>query len=373
MMNPFCAACQQGTKTERTIKCTLCEANYHQICVSVSLSDSVKAKDSWQCPKCRAKGRISDNTNVPPHVASSTSHGGGAPSSTSTQAPPPLPMQAAESVAHQRPLKRVASGSPLADNEEDLDTSSPSIFSELRLLRRDIAEMKSTLTHLSEGIDKCNARLDNYECRIEKLEEKDSTIAFLHDTVAKLEVHLNHQAQAHMKNEFEIMGIQESPSESLAHIAMATATKLGIDLAANDIDWVVRAGQRKLSAVYSNFDTKFPRPIIVRLLRKQKRDEVLQAAKSRRNLTSDNIVAGGPVRNVFINEHLTKVNRLLFRESRTKCKESGFKFCWVKGGTIYIRKAEGMPAMAISTTSDLERLFGPAQPTFKEVPNSVPT
>ncbi|KOB69746.1 HSP90 cochaperone CDC37-like proteinue [Operophtera brumata] len=109
---------------------------------------------------------------------------------------------------------------------------------------------------------------------LEMEEVKDTAISSLHDTVAKLEDQLNHQAQAHMKNEFEIMGIDEFPSENLAHIAMATATKVGIDLAADDIDWMARAGQRKLNAVNSTFNTKFPRPIIVRLLRKQKRDEV---------------------------------------------------------------------------------------------------
>lgn len=357
-MNPFCGACQQATKSERTIKCTNCEAIFHQICASLTVSDSVKAKDTWKCPKCRVKGRKSDNTITPsPASVTDTSHGAYASSATGT--PPPEP------VSHHRPLKRVASGSPLADNEE-FDSSSPSIVSELRLLRKDIAEMKSTLLHLSEGIDKCNNRLDSYECRIKTLEDQDSMVSSLHDTVAQLEDQLNYQAQAHMKNEIEIMGINEEHSENLVHIVMSTATKVGIDLAANDIDWVARAGQRKISAVNTNFDSKFPRPIIVRFLRKQKRDDILQAAKSRRNLSSEGIGAAGSARYIFLNEHLTKTNRLLFREARTKSKESGFKFCWVKNGAIQLRKAEGKPAMVIRSTSDLERLFGTTQPTSKD-------
>ncbi|KOB65506.1 Uncharacterized protein OBRU01_22645 [Operophtera brumata] len=354
-MNPFCGGCKQATETERTIKCTICEANYHQICVSLTVSDCVKVKDSWKCPKCRVKGRKSDNTITPILAAGTdTTHSACASSATGT----PLP----EPVSHQRPLKRAASGSPLADINEELDSSSPSIFSELRLLRKDIAEMKSTLLHLSEGIDKCNNRLDSYECRIKTLEEQDMTISSLHVTVAQLKEQLNSQAQAQMKNEIEIMGISEEHGENLIHIAMSTATKVGIDLAANDIDWVARAGQRKISTVNSNLDSKFPRPIIVRLLRKQKRDEMLQAAKSRRNLSSEGIVNAGSAL-VFVNEHLTKANRLLFREARGKSKESGFKFCWVRNGAILLRQAEGKPAMVIRCTSDLERLFGSIQPT----------
>ncbi|XP_045763694.1 uncharacterized protein LOC123866284, partial [Maniola jurtina] len=168
---------------------------------------------------------------------------------------------------------------------------------------------------------------------------------------------INTQAQNHLKNEIEICGIPECPNENATHLALLLAKKIGVEVSDQDIDWTSRAGPRVLSAVNATGNArKYPRPIVVRLLRRSKRDEFLKASKSRRNITSTDLNLPGPAQKVFINERLTQRNRLLFRECRIQTKQLGYEFCWCNNGTIYVRAREGKSASAIRNHEDLERL-----------------
>lgn len=94
----------------------------------------------------------------------------------------------------------------------------------------------------------------------------------------------------------------------------------------------------------------------MRLLRRSKRDQIIRASKSHRNIkTSDLELPGEPSR-VFINERLTKQNRALFWDARSRAKNLGW-FCWVNQGTIYVRESEGKPAQAIRSPGDLDRVL----------------
>ncbi|CAG4985231.1 unnamed protein product [Colias eurytheme] len=59
---------------------------------------------------------------------------------------------------------------------------------------------------------------------------------------------------------------------------------------------------------------------------------------------------------IYFNERLTQENRHLFRAARQQTKASGYKYCWIKNGVVYIRKQEGNPAIAIKKPEDLHQL-----------------
>ncbi|KAL4720014.1 hypothetical protein ACJJTC_009567 [Scirpophaga incertulas] len=100
---------------------------------------------------------------------------------------------------------------------------------------------------------------------------------------------------------------------------------------------------------------RLPRPITVRFIRRLKRDEFLKAARSRHPISSSDLKINGVDRNLYFNERLTQSNRQLFRSTKLRAGELGFRFCWVKNGTILVRKQEGNPSMAIRTNEDLDR------------------
>lgn len=162
-----------------------------------------------------------------------------------------------------------------------------------------------------------------------------------------------------MKNHLEITGIAEQSNENLSHVVIVASQKIGIELQESDIEDVLRVGS-KASKTKTAKENLTPRPIVLKLLRKNKRDEILNAAKSRRNVTSENVVAGQPSK-IYFNERLTKDNRRLFREARTRANEYRFRYCWVRNGSIYVRKDDGNPAIRITSNLELDEKVGAAK------------
>ncbi|KAL4706092.1 hypothetical protein ACJJTC_005116 [Scirpophaga incertulas] len=173
------------------------------------------------------------------------------------------------------------------------------LTSEIRLLTQEILSLKDKLESATTSLDKCHKRLDELaetitksETRINKLEKSERMVNSMLLTINKLQTEIDTQAQNNVRNEIEIIGVPEVRNESLMHIVMSAAKKIG------------------------------------------------DANKS-----------------VFINERLTNHTRLLFRESRTRSKEHGFTYCWIKNGFIYVRQQDGSPAQCIRNQDDLLRIF----------------
>lgn len=59
---------------------------------------------------------------------------------------------------------------------------------------------------------------------------------------------------------------------------------------------------------------------------------------------------------LFFNDNLTQANRELFWLTRTRGKESRFRFVWLKNAKIFAKKEEGSPVIRINTVRDLAKL-----------------
>ncbi|CAH1977268.1 unnamed protein product [Acanthoscelides obtectus] len=51
---------------------------------------------------------------------------------------------------------------------------------------------------------------------------------------------------------------------------------------------------------------------------------------------------------VYVNEHLSLANKILFKEARTVAKNKKYKFVWTKGGQIFVRKDDTSKTIHIS-------------------------
>lgn len=150
--------------------------------------------------------------------------------------------------------------------------------------------------------------------------------------------------------------------------------KLSVVLQESDIADITRAGPKQHTGNKSQLEPMRHRPITVKLTRKAKRDELLSAARMRRNISTENITNTPPTL-IYINERLTKENRVLFRASRSRARAHGFRYCWLRNGAIFVRKAENgngsrNPAIRIHSLDDLEKHVGPV-PTSTFVPETV--
>ncbi|KAL4715782.1 hypothetical protein ACJJTC_006361 [Scirpophaga incertulas] len=134
-------------------------------------------------------------------------------------------------------------------------------------------------------------------------------------TIDKLQSEIDLQAQNYVRNEIEIIGVPEVRDESLMHIVLTASKKISIDLNTQDVDWIAHAGSAK--KIISDSTANFPRPIVSRLLRRTKQDEII----------------------------------------KIRSKKCGLTYCWTKNGTIYVRKQDGNPAQFIRNQEDLLRVF----------------
>ncbi|XP_047025530.1 uncharacterized protein LOC124634150 [Helicoverpa zea] len=239
------------------------------------------------------------------------------------------------------------------------------LTSEIKLLRDDVGDLKTNIKMLTDLLIQCNQRLElsekrvtEAETKIQCLEKQVNEIPVLKATIQQLSEQVQSQAKSNLKNQVEILGINETTNENPVHTILTVAMKLGVDLQDTDIDFVTRTGPRfnnNSEITSSPRQENQPRPLVVKFLRHNKRNEFLRAGKTRRNISSEKLDVPGPSRTIYINERLTKEDRQLFRAARLRAKECDYKFCWIKNGTVYIRKKEGNPAITIKTMDDLLR------------------
>lgn len=292
----------------------------------------------WICPDCQAAAKKGgDNSQTP--VRPST------PGENVT-------YRANREVVHQY-------SEDLSLGSIDLKT----LTSEIRLLRQEMSNFRSEFAAVVASLALCQNHLDEVsskliatEKRVEALEDEQKQYANLKATIAILHQRIENQAQSQLKNEIEIAGLEETKNENPYHLALTTASKIGVNIAEEDLENVTRAGPRR-NIDEEKSEPNLPRPLVVRFTRKGQRDNFIKAAKSRRNLISKDIVGHGPERKVFINERLTRDKRLLFRQARKQALEADVKYCWVKNGSIYIRKRAGNPAICIHSLDELHRLL----------------
>lgn len=348
-----CSACPSKIRDGNYITCKSeeCGKTFHLLCTSVA-SKYPARKETWICPDCQAATKKGGDNSTTPIRAQ---------------------VVVTENVAFHNQLGAQERDEPkiLAPSEDGLQA----LTSEIRMLRQEMLALKTDLCDAVTSLTRCHERLDDVtaqfaisETRLKELEAQKTECILLRAKVTDLENTLNNQAQLGLKNEVELLGVPECGNENLNHVLLVTATTIGVSLTDLDIDTVTRTGPRRTAqdshggSSDHNGHTSFSRPVVARFCRKSKRDEFLKAARLRRNLTSKSLNMDGPEQKIFVNERLTRTNRLLFRETRLRSRGSGYKHCWIRNGTIFVRKQDQdgksrSPPIVIHSERDLDDLF----------------
>lgn len=359
-MSTKCSGCGKPIQSLDFLECSACQETYDLLCLGFDGESfrvmSQETKDRWICPVCTSSRPKGDNTHTPI----------GSPSCSlnSTYNTLDRGNTTLDRVNNLRGNRRQVTAPSLFCESEISQ-----LVSEIRQLREEIQEIKDQnkeIALLRQDVFALKEQVlsvplafaaskDEYE---KKIIAQDAEIADLKRSVSNLQSLFNMQEQNILRNELEIAGVPEADSENLQHVAMVMASRLGVELTAGDLDCVRRVGLKRPQTVLNK--EWMPRPIVVKLLRRSKRDVIIQSAKARRNLTSET-VAQGTARKVYINERLTKANRALFKESRTRAQQYNFRYCWIRYGAIFMRQTEKKPAILIRSQSDLDQQVGQAQ------------
>ena len=172
-----------------------------------------------------------------------------------------------------------------------------------------------------------------------KLEEKDKEIK---DNL--------HEFEQHYRNNYiELHNVPENENEAikdLEGIVVAVSKEIGVEIKREEIEAIHRIPTKNSSR---------PKPIIVEISSRKKRNQLLTAKKGKR-IIHDKVFRNGKSELVYINESLTKYHKELLYKSKSAATEKGYKFTWTKDGKIYTRKTETSTVKRIKNENDLDKL-----------------
>lgn len=177
---------------------------FHPLCLNMNEDLDKIEKDyltSWECPNCTSRTPKGNSVCLPLSPRTPTIS---------------------------RPTKRKAVLSPYRDSKSD------PLAVEIRLLREDLQDMKHCIKALTETITQCISRTTALESRVVQAEAKiatltkdNSVIPALKQHIVSLEQQVSTQQNNIMRNEIEIVGINEHPHENLTHIVTVIAQRIG--------------------------------------------------------------------------------------------------------------------------------------------------
>lgn len=166
--------------------------------------------------------------------------------------------------------------------------------------------------------------------------------------IDELRSELNYLQQRDRQCNLEIAGIPERPHENLNAYLTNIAFYSGVQLSAQDVDHITRIQTR----------TKIPgRPklILAKLKSRFLRDSIISGIRKKKGVTTTNIDVSGETRHIYVNEHLTPLNKLLYKNTRDKAKATQYQHVWVRDGKVFVRKDDSSPALLIRDMTDLKR------------------
>ncbi|XP_026332000.1 uncharacterized protein LOC113239295 [Hyposmocoma kahamanoa] len=231
-------------------------------------------------------------------------------------------------------------------------------------MRAEMQEFRKSIASLTSAVGACNNRIDELTKRVEYLEKCSSNpeptdVCEFKKTIAALKLELNDRDQGLLSNDLEIAGIPEDKNENPIHLVLAVAMKMGVTLEERDIVSAERVGGVLRRRPESDpKESLRPGPIVVRLARRTQREELLSAARVRRNATTAGLGLASPERRLYVNERLTRLNRHIFYKARSESLRANYKYVWTRDGKIFTRKEHGAERHRLRSEDDIAITFG---------------
>lgn len=316
-MSKSCKVCkQQVGRKNPGLECSgFCERSYHRACLSLSPErfQALRSEGvTWVCPDCRGAGSPT------------------AASLPAVQASPPIQFAGAEGV--------------------DLAAAIVAIRADLRGIRMQQSELMTSVNFCSNKITDFEAQLLEMKKNTSKIDVIMAENRKLRTELDQMNMRLNGLEQMSRINNLEIVGIPERENENLLQIVEKISQVVDSKLDVADIDCVHRVPLNKNG-------TSQIKNIVVKLHSRRKKEDLMAAFKqSKRNTESNSLKIEGVSEQIFINEHLTIQNKLLFKEAREIAKAKHYKYVWVKHCNIYMRKDDNSRILQIRSHDSLSKL-----------------
>lgn len=228
--------------------------------------------------------------------------------------------------------------------------------SKMTKIMEDFADVKTSVEFMSAQYDALlnkftavQGEVKNLERRVFKLEQSDEQMGDLKDKLEAME-------QRARQCNVELGNLPERKSEKLQDVVLSIGTAIKHPISRSDIVAVHRVP-------HADSKNKLPRNVVIKFQSQLLRDDMLAAYRVAKGVHSDEINIPGDRKRLFLNEHLTLNNKILFREVREAAKIHSYKYVWIKHGAILVRKKEDAAAFCIRSREDISKIKSDTTPT----------
>lgn len=255
--------------------------------------------------------------------------------------------------------------SNLDENLSEMVTSSVQtvMTAEVNKILTAISGLSKDNASIKESLKECNTRLGDIDKALNAMDERqesfDGRLKILEECVAEypsssekiimLENKLALMEQQARENNIEISNVPERRGENLITIFTHLGGIINYKISPTDITSLHRVP-------HANTKDSRPKNIIVKFASRMTRDNFIAAFRSKKGITSENLAITGPPHKIYLNEHLTLQNKILFRETREKARMREYRYVWVKHGIILARKNDTSAVIAIRSLPDIKKL-----------------
>lgn len=354
-----CFGCKSSIVNKEIMVCQDCKNKYDLPCANLSPKRFKKlnqdAKSKWRCVECKSRLPKKDNTNTPVRQAV-------------------YPKLDDESEVENQPedcnvtFRRTRTDHITEDKfreiwkcemkteiENMIETAiAKTVCNQLTAITNQCLGLQETITFISAQYEDLRQLLNTTTLELKNVKDENKT---LRDNLCSLDARVKILEDENVKQQqwvrlqnVEIIGVPENKDEDTVAIVKKISEKIGVRIEPSDVEFAHRVQPRRaVSAVRA-------RPIIVRLRQRALKDQFIAAARKHRYLSNHDVGIGGESNKIFINEHLTKDNKMLLTNCKQKAKELNYKFIWTKNCRIFIRKNESSPPIPILSIQDLAKI-----------------
>lgn len=356
-----CAACNDTALDNDFLECMRCAEVYHFLCLNYSAEDIQGIGDdtriNWLCPNCKNKQPKGDNSDV--SVRPSTPTGMAE-----------ITFNVTRRKVHNKPDSVQPSASSSTDNVTRSDIQlmireemrsvmrefagdfNKTLNNRLREINGQLSEFKTSLSFLSEQFDGLKTDIDTHGSQINQLKTENE--AFKSELLT-LSSRVRQMDQMSRSTNLELQCVPEHRSENVITIIKQLGRVINYPINDCDISYCSRIAK-------SNPNSSRPRSILVKFSHPRTRDAVLAASfqynKLHQNekLNTSALGIDDKKSPLYVVENLTMENKNIHAAARLRAKQLNYKYVWVRGGRVYVRKSDTSEAVFIRNLDSVNNL-----------------
>lgn len=305
----------------------------------------VEVKSKWICVQCSSRDRKGgDNSNTPVR------------GNCNIDVPSPQ-LEFVTQRTKSRPGSNCScvSASSIRDiiREELKTLFAHNIHPELLELRNTVSSLEASFNNFHIELEKVKADHVEQTKQIEILKIETEALKTTNRVLSSRLAQIDQHSRA---SNVEIQCVPENKQENLINTIVQLGRVIKCPINETQIQYCSRIAKL-------NSSSPRPRSILVKFNSPRLRDEFLAATSkfNRTNrdekLNTSHLGIGGVKKSaIFVAENLTHENKRLHAAARSKAKELGYKFVWVRDSRIYMRKDEHTSHVYIKDIDLLNKL-----------------